>query len=282
MGLKDRVGDVRRAASAGLDKSREAASAGLDKGREKAAALDKEAIQAAGRGAVATARQADDWVLEQLKAVRPPTLPLAEPWKLSIGGIVAAHPKAPRLTGRLLGPLDRFGAIEIGPDEIGFDGDTVAWDKVTEVRTRSGAELAVGALWDFAIDDLRSRLPPVPGRKWAVTKVLQVLLAMTVDLDKQAEGEDGPQHVACEIIHRGRIQRNKKTTTGVFSALALCALPQVGEALASAAGERGIPVVPAKPYEHVSANERVARMRRQRAALAAKADELESADDEDA
>jgi hypothetical protein len=170
------------------------------------------------------------------------------------------------------------------PDEIGFDGDTVAWDKVTEVRTRSGAELAVGALWDFAIDDLRSRLPPVPGRKWAVTKVLQILLAMTVDLEKQAEAaeEDGPQHVACEIIHRGRVQRNKKTTTGLFSALALCALPQVGEALASAAGERGIPVVPAKPYEHVSANERVARMRRQRAALAAKADELESADDEDA
>lgn len=292
MGLRDRVGDVRRAAGAGLDKGREAANAGLDKGREaasagldKAASLDKEAIQAAGRGAVATARQADDWVLEQLKAVRPPTLPLTETWKLSIGGIVAAHPKAPRLTGRLLAPLDRFGAIEIGPDEIGFDGDTAGWDRVTEIRTRNLSELAVGAFWNFAIDDLRNRLPPVPGRKWAVTKVLQVLLAMTVDLEEQAEKaeeEDGPQPVACEIIHRGLIQRNKEMTTGLFSALALCSLPQVGEALAAAATERGISVVSAEPYPHVSTNERVLRMRRQREALAAKAHELESAADEEA
>lgn len=281
MGLRDRVGDARRAASAGLDKGREAANAG----REKATSLDKEAVQSAGRSAVATARQADDWVLNQLKSVRPPALPLAETWKLSIGGIVAAHPKAPRLTGRLLAPLDRIGAIEIGPDEIGFDGDTVAWGRVTEIRTRSLSELAVGAVWDFAIDDLRTRLPPVPGRKWAVTKVLQVLLAMTVDLEKQievAEEEGAPQHVACEIVHRGRIQRNKESTTGLFSALALCTLPQVGEALAAAAAERGVPVVPAEPYKHVSANERVLKVRRQREALAAQAHELESAADEEA
>jgi hypothetical protein len=277
MGLKDRVGDVRRAAGAGLDKA-------TTVGREKAASLDKEALSAAGRGAVATARQADDWVLNQLRAVRPPALPLTEAWKLSIGGIVAAHPKAPRLTGRLLALLDRLGAIAIGPDEIGFDGDTVEWGRVTEVRTRPLTDLAVGAVWDFAIDDLRTRLPPVPGRKWAVTKILQVLLAMTVDLEKQmeaAEEDDAPRLVACEIVHRGRIQRNKQSTTGLFSALALCALPQVGETLAAAAGERGVPVVAAEPYEHVSANERVLRMRRRREVLAAQAHELESAADED-
>jgi hypothetical protein len=53
-----------------------------------------------------------------------------------------------RVIGKLLSPRDGFGAIVIGPKEVGFDGDEVDWGKVTEIRTRAVAELACGAIWD--------------------------------------------------------------------------------------------------------------------------------------
>ncbi|GAA4616582.1 hypothetical protein GCM10023195_73770 [Actinoallomurus liliacearum] len=271
MGLRDRVGDARRTASAALD-------------------TGAHAVRATGRGATrvggtaaAAAKDGNDWVMEQLRSVPPPVLPLTEEWRLSIGALITRHPKAPALIGKLLSPLDSFGAIAVGPKEIGFDGDEVEWERVLEIRTRMVGELAAGAVWDFAIDDLRNRLPPVPGRKWAVTKVLQIVMAMSVDLEDRIEDDpqgELPDRVACEIVYRGRIRKEKTVTAGLFSSLALCMMPQVGEALAQSAAERGIPVVHAERHKTLSVNERVATLRKRRAALAASAGELESAAEE--
>ncbi|GAA0345578.1 hypothetical protein NE235_28800 [Actinoallomurus spadix] len=269
MGLRDRVGDVRRTASAALDTG------------AKAARVTGRGAAQVGGTAAAKARDGNDWVLEQLASVPPPVLPLTEEWRLSIGAIIARHPKAPQLIGRLLAPLDRFGAIAVGPAGIGFDGDYVEWERVTEVRTRTVTELACGAIWDFAIDDLRDRLPPVPGRKWAVTKVLQIVMAMSVDLeDRMEDPPEGelPDRVACEIVYRGRIRKEKTVTAGLFSSLALCTMPHIGEALALTAADRGVPVVNAAPHKTLSVNERVATLRKRRAALAATAAELNAAD----
>lgn len=271
MGLRDRLGDARRSAEGVLDTDVVRAT-----GRN---------VAGAGKRAVSVTQDADDWIGAQLQAVPPPALPLTDPWKLSIGAIIARHPKAPRLTGKLLSPLDRFGAITIGPDEVGFDGDEVEWERVTEIRTSPVAEIACGAIWDFAIDDLRKRLPPVPGRKWAVTKVLQILMALAIDVEDQierTEGEDELTRVACEIGYRGRLRTEKKAAVGLFSGLALCSMPQVSQALVRSAFERGVPVVDAAPHKTLSVNERVARMRTRRAALAAQADELETIAGQDA
>jgi hypothetical protein len=272
MGFRDRVGDVRRTASAALGT-----------GTSAVRATGRGAVKAGGT-AVGAARDADDWVMEQLASVSPPVLPLTEEWRLSIGAMITRHPKAPKLIDRLLSPLDRFGAISIGPKAIGFDGDEIEWDRVVEVRTRTATELISGAVWDFVIDDVRSTLPPVPGRKWAVTKVLQIVMAMSVDLENRIEeAPDGelPDRVACEIVYRGRFQKEKTVAAGLFSSLALCSIPQLGEALALTAAERGIPVVHAEPHKNLSVNERVARMRKRRATLAAHTGELESSADED-
>src|SRR3954469_18425489 len=85
MGLRDRVGDVRRTASAAFD-------------------TGTNAVRATGRGAAevggtaaAAARGTDDWVMEQLASVPPPVLPLTEKWRLSIGAMIARHPKEPAL-----------------------------------------------------------------------------------------------------------------------------------------------------------------------------------------
>ncbi len=257
-----------------------------DIGRTVATATDtgKGAARSAGRsavevskGAATVTQDADDWARSQLEAVPPPVLPLTEPWKLSIGAIVARHPKAPKMTGKLLSPLDRFGAIVIGPEDAGFDGDDVEWRRIVQIRTRTAEELVCGAIWDFAIDDLRKMLPPVPGRKWAVTKVLQILLTMTADIEdqvEQAEDEEAPVRVPCEIVYRGILRREKEASAGLFSALALCTMPQVSEALVRAALEQGIPVVDAEPNKSLAPNERVMRMREHRAALSAQAREL--------
>lgn len=270
MGLRDRVGEVRRSASAAID------------GGAGAIRAAKQGAVDLGGGAAAAAKDADGWAREQLGSIPAPVPPLDEPWKLSLGAIISRHPKAPKMTARLLAPLDRFGAIVIGPEGIGFDGDEVAWEQVTRVRTRTAADIAVGAIWDIGVDELRAMLPPVPGRKWAVTKVLQILMSMMIDLEDQvggAEEEQAPR-VACEIVYRGWIRREKTVGAGLFSALALCTMPQVNDALVRCAVERGVSVVPAEPATDITRNERVIALRRRRTALAAQARELEAPDDE--
>lgn len=110
-------------------------------------------------------------------------------------------------------------------------------------------------------------------------------MAMAIDLEDQvqrAEEEEEATRVACEIVYRGRLRTEKKAAVGLFSGLALCSMPQVSEALVSGALEQGIPVVDAEPHQTLSVNERVARIRTRRAALAAQARDMQAADDEDA
>lgn len=98
--------------------------------------------------------------------------------------------------------------------------------------------------------------------------------------------EDAPEgelldRVACEIVYRARIRKEKTVVAGLFSSLALCSMPQVGDALAFSAAERGVPVVHAEPHKTLSVNERMATIRTRRTALAAHAGELRAAADEE-
>jgi hypothetical protein len=48
---------------------------------------------------------------------------------------------------KALGLLDRFGALRLGPESIGFDDEDVDWAKVVRIHTRRtrGVEVADGS-----------------------------------------------------------------------------------------------------------------------------------------
>ncbi|WP_460363415.1 hypothetical protein [Actinocorallia lasiicapitis] len=162
------------------------------------------------------------------------------PWKLSLGGILGRHPKTPGVVRKLLGLLDDFGAVEIGPDEVGFDGDTVNWDRVLEIRRHSTADLLPDVVIDREVDRIRDFLPPVPGRKWVVGKATELLLTFVM----AARGDGGGDSVIpCEIVYRNRLGRTSEKSAGLFAASILAALPAASETLMATAHERGIPIV---------------------------------------
>ncbi|WP_344833602.1 hypothetical protein [Actinocorallia longicatena] len=180
----------------------------------------------------------DSWVRDALCSSEQPVP--GKRWKLSVGGIIGRHPKTPGTVRKLLGLLDDFGAVEIGPDEIGFDGTTVAWDRVIEIRRHSTADLLPDVVMDREVDRIRDFLPPVPGRKWVVTRATETLLTLVM----AARGAGGGDSVIpCEIVYRNRLGRTAELPAGLFAATILTLMPAASETLMSTAHQRGIPII---------------------------------------
>jgi hypothetical protein len=158
--------------------------------------------------------------------------------------------------GKVLSLLDRLGAISIGPETFGFDGDVIEWNKITEVRVRTAGDFVLGGALDFGLDELGGMLPPVPGRKWALTKVTGLLLTLASALAKQAEEEPDDQQPAvipCEIVFRGRIRKEKELQASLFSGAVLATAPAISAALLENVVAHKIPIVQAPPHELVVA-----------------------------
>ena len=72
-----------------------------------------------------------------IKPVRPEPGPATQRWGVGVGEAAARLPLMPgpvRGLARRIG--NRFGSVAVSPGGIEFDGDEVAWSKVTEIRTR--------------------------------------------------------------------------------------------------------------------------------------------------
>jgi hypothetical protein len=212
------------------------------------------------------------------KLIPTPSPTSTEPWEVSLAELV-------RRTG-----------------EVGFDNDDVAWDKVVELRTHRLSDLLTGRALEHEVDRMRSMLPPIPGRKWVVTKVvnltLDILLALTGD-DAQklagiVDGADGPEgvdaegaesdgdRVVAEIVYTGRFGRTKEVRGGLVAAAVLGAKREVSVCLEQAAGMRGIPVVASEDDEHFEAAwERSQAMRARIDSLRATARRLRGQQDDD-
>ncbi|QVQ53049.1 hypothetical protein J4H86_04390 [Spiractinospora alimapuensis] len=83
----------------------------------------------------------DEWLRWALLTYPQPEYPLEEDWSVSVAALLAKIPRFPRFAVRLLGVLDRFGAVRIGPQRLGFDGSELDWDRVTEIRLHNPADL---------------------------------------------------------------------------------------------------------------------------------------------
>ncbi|WFB08893.1 hypothetical protein LRS74_18985 [Streptomyces sp. LX-29] len=200
----------------------------------------------AGRGG---ATASGDWVHGVLGALPAPAAPAVEQWEFSLGALVCRHPRVPAITAKALRSLDGIGALRFGPESVGFDGEDIPWDKVVRIQLHNAfAAMTTDAL-DNEVDRVRELLPPIPGRKWAVTKVVEGLAAVVLASVEQAADERlDAVNVACEITYRGgMLGREKTLRANLFTTALLAHQADVAYSLVVTAQAKGVPVLPADP-----------------------------------
>ncbi|TVL90066.1 hypothetical protein CD790_23225 [Streptomyces sp. SAJ15] len=200
----------------------------------------------AGRGG---ATASGDWVHGVLGALPAPAAPAVEQWEFSLGALVCRHPRVPAITAKALRSLDGIGALRFGPESVGFDGEDIPWDKVVRIQLHNAfAAMTTDAL-DNEVDRVRELLPPIPGRKWAVTKVVEGLAAVVLaSLEQAADERLDAVNVACEITYRGgMLGREKTLRANLFTTALLAHQADVAYSLVVTAQAKGVPVLPADP-----------------------------------
>lgn len=241
-----------------------------DAGRRAARLAGRRTGQATARGG--------QWAYAALAAWEPPQVPAAEPWKLSVGALVGRHRRTPGVVRKALGLLDGFGAVSVGPEGVGFDGDHVEWDRVEEIRTRSAYEMLTTQALDREVDRLREFLPPVPGRKWVVTKATEVLTTVVLAaLEQGSEDRLGELTVPSEIVHRGLLGRRRTLSGGLFAVAVLTVVLPAGRSVLATAEEHGVKITEAAPPPDPDRTERTETLRRRTDAISRRLRALQQA-----
>ncbi|WP_045696349.1 hypothetical protein [Streptomyces rubellomurinus] len=238
----------------------------------------RRAVLRAGRSAAG-----GRWALSALTSVAPPAVPAVEPWKLSVGTLLGRHPRTPAVAHKLLGLLDDYGAVHLGPEKVGFDGQEIDWDKVVEIRTRNAFEVLTTSSLERDVDRIREFLPPVPGRKWAVTKAGEALATVVLAALERGSVEQRLDEltVPARIVHRGGLLGRQHTLdAGSFAAAALVVVGPAAESLIATARQRGIPVLPAEQPVEAERAARVAVLRERTDAVARLLGRIEQGDPE--
>ncbi len=229
------------------------ASERIEPGTEQRSLLGR-AAQAAQVGRQAVLRgtrtaASGQWAYTALTRIAPPPTPATEPWRLSIGVLRGRHPKTPALAHKALGLLDRFGAVQLGPTAVGFDGEEILWEKVVEIRTRNAFEVMTTQALEQEVDRLRELLPPVPGRKWVVTKAAEAIATVVLAALERGSVDQRLDEFAVpvEIVHKGLLGRQRVQVGGLFAAATLAVVEQASWSLTATAQQHGVPVTAAQP-----------------------------------
>jgi hypothetical protein len=173
-----------------------------------------------------------------------PAAPATEPWSISVAALVGYSHDVPGPARKALGLLNRFGSIRLSPLSVGFDGEDVSWAEVIEVRTASLFDLVTTTAIEHEVERLRKLLPPVPGRKWVVGRVLATIQTLIHRAVRRDEGGEMPRGIAAELVYRGRFGRQNSLSPGLAATLVLGALPAVNDSLLATAESQGVPVRP--------------------------------------
>ncbi|MBC2875654.1 MULTISPECIES: hypothetical protein [Streptomyces] len=245
MGIKGRLGNVggalTQAASAGKAAAERAAAAGREAAGRSATA--GRAAADAGRDRLAAG---GDWVMEALERLGAPDAPATRPWEVSLGSLIGSHPLVPGALAKPLKLLDRFGAVRIGPDSVGFDGDDIPWDKVVEIRMVGGYRSLTKDVIDGAFEGVRRVLIAVPGRDWVLDRVAEALTSLLFRRLRGADETGTVQDVLVpgEIVYRGgAFGRKKSCEVSLYPLAFLLGSPAVVHSLLTTAEARGVPVV---------------------------------------
>ena len=177
-----------------------------------------------------------------LKPVLPEPGPATQRWGVGVGEVAASLPKLPGLVRGIARQLNHFGSVVVSPGGIEFDGDEVAWSKVTEIRTRR----LVGYLFTDALTKQVDRLPVwwFPGRGLVLSGLTHATLtAVVVAANLQLDRGVFTVSIAAEVKSKG-LFRTAQMSPGVPAALVL-ADPAVRDFVEATAHAHGIPILPA-------------------------------------
>jgi hypothetical protein len=283
MGMKDRLDQIKQRAQdtgkmvvdVGADAAREKREVATGFAREKREAATgfarekrEAAVNFAGEAKNAL-RERD--VEELLRRLPLPSTPVTEDWQWSLSKLITAGAKPPTGTGLLLRQLDRFGTIDIGPEEVGFDGDTAKWGKVKAVRTRTIDGIVEKLSTDIFSEGIETLLPPVPGRGWVAEKATSAVFTLWALVAELAikDPEAGRRQVVCEIEYKGWI-RTKEAALGFFTGPVMALLPDLDQVFHDEAGRHGVLVEAAPSTSIENAERRAAWLREKHAAILAK------------
>jgi hypothetical protein len=225
-----------------------------------------------GKGLAASGRVSGRWVRDAVFAAPAPQVPWSGPWKCTLAGILVHRPGSPLLTIRPLTALDRFGALHLDTEQVGFDGEPVDWARVSELRLREAFEVLTTDALEREVDRIRALFPPVPGRRKGLTYLAENLA--TVLLAALDQGEDAlGRTVLGELHHRGRLPGKRVESPGLFAAALLSLRPDIGAALTDEAARHDVRVTHAESVGRplpADRDARVAVLRRRTESLVAR------------
>lgn len=175
-----------------------------------------------------------------LAPVRPGPGPATGRWGVGVGEFAASASWVPGPLRGVVRRLNQFGSVAISPGGIEYDGDEVAWSKVTEIRARR----LIGYLVTDAITKQVDRIPlwRFPGRGMVLNGLSQAALtAVAVAADLRLDQGVFTLYIPAEVHYRGLI-RPKDMTAGIPAALVL-ADPAVRDLVETTAAAHGVPVL---------------------------------------
>ncbi|MFC9894995.1 hypothetical protein ACFVMC_15020 [Nocardia sp. NPDC127579] len=203
---------------------------------------------AAGMVAVGNARERAverEWARRALDNLPEPQAPTPEVWEHSLGSLIkAGFENTPKPVGKVLDGLISLGGIRFGPETVGFDGQDIPWEKVVEIRCHNAFLKMTTSSLEQEVDKIRDLLPPVPGRKWALTKIGEGLSTVLLASMEQA---DPATMVATEIVYTGMLGRTKTLDAGMYATSILAQKPAVQHSLIATAQALGVTVVTVDP-----------------------------------
>jgi hypothetical protein len=182
----------------------------------------------------------NDWLDAAFGWLDPPDGPVSRPWGISVGMLLARSHDVPAVAAKLLGQLDRFGAIRLGPVGLGLDDDDVDWKDVREIRTAPVLAILTTAALEREVDRVRKMLPPVPGRKWIVTRLVAAFQRALARLTGQ-HLDHGPE-ICAVVRYRGRFGRTREMVPGFAACLLLAAIPGLNDALLTTARAHAVTI----------------------------------------
>lgn len=172
----------------------------------------------------------------------PPPGPIEQPWEFSISALIRRRYRVPAAAQKALDGLDRFGALRLRPESLGYDECDVGWTQLVEIQTRPLAEALSRTALDHELERARKLIPPIPGRKWLLQKLADELGALWhAAIVKRTDMSS--KHVPLQLVYRASLGRTKVATGGMVVTATLAGIPATTDAILATAAAYSVPVI---------------------------------------
>lgn len=163
--------------------------------------------------------------------------PVSDSVSLNLADLLEGH----GFPAVLMRALAHVSQVRITPTEVTFDGETVPWDRVTQIRTRPLADY-------LQLDAVREQvtgipMPVFPGRRQVLARLADAMLRQAVAIaDDELNQRNEGVYIAAEVEYRGALGRRKTMHADALTAL-LLADQAVRDRVAATAQRHGVLVL---------------------------------------